>query len=199
MPLNATVSQSLDSTNLELPTGPLNSTSAASRFKSSLLTPSESASMNLPTLVPGGGATGALAGAIRVGKLENGKLVVGRGTGPDGEPLDDDDSSDEGEGEEGELSEAGKEALMWGMVGGVVVKEEDLEKGGEALLAKLTGGAVPAEMPAPSTRMDFYQADKTVTVSVYEKGLIPADVRVEFEARQVSQDALSFDAGCATA
>lgn len=84
------------------------------------------------------------------------------------------------------MTEAGKEALMWGMVGGVVVQPEDLEKGGEELLARLKG-ETPAETPVaePPARVDFYQADKTVTVSVYEKGLIPADVRVEFEARQV--------------
>ena len=92
-----------------------------------------------------------------------------------------------GEGEEGELSEAGREALMWGMVGGVVVQESDLEKGGEELLARINGDAhPPTEAVETPTRKDFYQADKTVTVSVYEKRLIPADVRVEFEARQVS-------------
>lgn len=196
--MNATVSQSLDSTTLSLPTGPIggsnsNSTSSASsRFKSSLLTPSEAASVSLPTLIPGGGATGAFAGAIRVGKLENGKLIVGR-VGPDGEELDDSSNDEEDEDEAaGELSEAGKEALMWGMVGGVVVQEEDLEKGGEELLKRVKGDlgidadqeiTLPVVQP---TRMDFYQAEKTLTVSVYEKGLIPADVRVEFEERQVS-------------
>lgn len=149
--------------------------------------------MSLPTLVPGGGATGAFAGAIRVGKLENGKLIVGR-VGPDGEELTDgDDSSDEDGEEEGEegLEEAGREALMWGMVGGVVVQEEDLEKGGEELLKRVKGelgiqDETKVEVVPPPARMDFYQAEKSLTVSVYEKGLIPADVRVEFEERQVS-------------
>ena len=92
------------------------------------------------------------------------------------------------------MEEAGREALMWGMVGGVVVQEEDLEKGGEELLQRVKGELkieeetnVEVVAPPPVTsRTDFYQAEKTLTVSVYEKGLIPADVRVEFEERQVS-------------
>jgi enoyl-CoA hydratase/carnithine racemase len=111
---------------------------------------------------------------------------------------DDDDAESESEGDEGEEGEmvaAGKEALMYGMVGGVVVKEEDLAAGGEELLRKLArgqdgGGRGDAGQvtptPAAAVRTDFYQSDTTVTVSIFEKGLIPADVRIEFKESEVS-------------
>jgi enoyl-CoA hydratase/carnithine racemase len=111
---------------------------------------------------------------------------------------DDDDAESESEGDEGEEGEmvaAGKEALMYGMVGGVVVKEEDLAAGGEELLRKLArgqdggGGGDAGQVtptPAAAVRTDFYQSDTTVTVSIFEKGLIPADVRIEFKESEVS-------------
>jgi enoyl-CoA hydratase/carnithine racemase len=102
---------------------------------------------------------------------------------------DDDDAESESEGDEGEEGEmvaAGKEALMYGMVGGVVVKEEDLAAGGEELLRKLARGQDGGGGLAAAVRTDFYQSDTTVTVSIFEKGLIPADVRIEFKESEVS-------------
>lgn len=103
------------------------------------------------------------------------------------------DEGDESKGEDGERWAAGKEALMYGMVGGVVVQEEDLAAGGEELLKKLmanrSGGMGERALVTSASadvRTDFYQSDTTVTVSIFEKGLIPADVRVEFTQSEVS-------------
>lgn len=168
VPLNATVSQSLDAQILEIPGRSSASSSAstggASRFRESLLPP---AGVPLPTLVTGGSARGALKDAIRIGKLENGKLVVGGSAGNEDDDDTDDENDDGDQSEEDELVEAGKEALLWGMVGGVVVKEEDLVEGGEDVLKsapvsnKAAKPAVEnAVKKAPETRMDFYQNEK---------------------------------------
>lgn len=127
VPINATVTSDLSSSALA-PESFSSTGASQSKFRSSVFGPSDTSSISLPTLVPGGGAKGALQNAIRVGKLENGKLIVG---GVESE--DEEEGADEVEVREGGYTEeeeeniaAGKEALMWGMIGGVVVRPEDL-------------------------------------------------------------------------
>lgn len=150
VPLNATLASDLDEVRLAAPEIQSND----SKFHASNSTLS---SIPLPTLIPGGSAQGYLKNAIRVGRLENGELIVGG------------DESDE-EAEEGEVEEAGKDALMWGMVGGVVVRLEDLEDNSEEKL-----------------KVDFYQSEATVTVSLYVKGLSKEAVSVDFSPFSVSR------------
>lgn len=150
VPLNATLASDLDEVRLAAPETHTND----SKFNASNSTLS---SIPLPTLIPGGSAQGYLKNAIRVGRLENGELVVGG------------DESDE-EAEEGETEEAGKDALMWGMVGGVVVRPENLEDKSEEKL-----------------KVDFYQSEATVTVSLFVKGLSKEDVSIDFSPFSVSR------------
>ncbi|CED83360.1 hypothetical protein [Phaffia rhodozyma] len=65
VPINATVTSDLSSSELAPETYASNGTSQ-SKFRSSVFGPSDTSSISLPTLVPGGGAKGALQNAIRV-------------------------------------------------------------------------------------------------------------------------------------
>lgn len=141
VPLNATLASDLDEVRL----APAEQTLSDSRFynEAHAATPS---SIALPTLVPGGSATGVLRNAIRVGRLENGQLVVGGDESDDGQ--DDADVEDE-------IEQAGKEALMWGMVGGVVVRPEDLaeqpaeDKDGKSLSVQEVQQSLSTPPPPP--------------------------------------------------